>query len=61
MGHCVGYDGVMVYDKPQVLELNRDEDNLTSWDECKAIFGTLYPKSEFKAWQIVGVYDIIKV
>ena len=61
MGHCVGYDGNRVYDKPHVLELNKDEDNLKSWNECKSIFGSLYPKCEFKSWQIVGVYDLIKM
>ena len=61
MGHFVGYDGNVVYDKPEVLEINREEDNLDRWDDCKEIFGTLYPKTEFNSWQIVGVYEFIRV
>ena len=61
MGHFVGYDGNIVYDKPEMLEINRAKDNLKSWDECKHIFGTLYPRNEFNSWQIVGVYELIGV
>ena len=61
MGHFVGYDGNRVHDKPHVLELNREEDNLENWYECKNIFGTLYPKKEFNSWQIVGVFKLMAV
>ena len=35
MGHFVGYDGEKVHDEPQTLELNREEDKLENWNECK--------------------------
>ena len=59
MGHFVGYDGEKVHDEPQTLELNREEDKLENWNECKKSFGTLYPKTEFNLWQIVGVYELM--
>ena len=61
MSHFVGYDGDMVYDEPEMLEINRSKDNLSSWCACKNIFGTLYPKKSFNSWQIVGVYELRRI
>ena len=57
ISHYVAWDGVTIFDKPTSRVIDRDRD-LASKNASKMAFGSLFPRSEFKSWQIYAVYQL---
>jgi hypothetical protein len=58
MWHFVAWDGDVVFDAPYSNKINMRRDR-ASPVASKLAFGRLYPKTEFKNWQITAVYELI--
>ena len=58
MSHFVAWDGNVIYDKPFTSKVNKSHDR-TNPIMSKLAFGKLYPKSQFKEWQITQVYQLL--
>ena len=57
MSHYVAWDGVTIFDKPTIRVIDRERD-LANKNASKMVFGSLFPRSEFKWWQISAVYEL---
>ena len=57
-GHCVAFDGSVVYDKPLCAKVNQSWDRATK-KSCDSVFRSLFPKKDFFSWQITGVVELV--
>ena len=55
--HFVAWDGTHIIDNPHNCWVNKTTDRIDS-HSCKAAFGKIFPKNEFLAWQIIGVFEL---
>ena len=49
--HCIGFDGRTIYDIPQIVQVNRFRDRFSK-ASCDRVFHELFPRREFRSWQI---------
>ena len=57
-GHCVAFDGSVIYDKPLCARVNRSWDRATK-TSCNNVFRRLFLKKDFFSWQITGVVELV--
>ena len=58
MSHFVAWDGKVIYDRPFTSNVNNIRDRANP-ERSNMVFAKLYPKSEFKSWQITTVYQLM--
>ena len=58
MSHFVAWDGKVIYDRPFTSHVSKIRDR-ESPEKSNMAFARLYPKSEFKNWQITTVYQLV--
>ena len=58
MSHFVAWDGKVIYDRPFTSNVNNIRDRANP-ERSNMAFAKLYPKSEFKSWQITTVYQLM--
>ena len=58
MSHFVAWDGKEIFDRPHTNRVSRIKDR-ANHEASKLAFGKLYPRTEFKAWQITSVFQLV--
>jgi hypothetical protein len=57
ISHFVAWDGECIHDRPYLSKINNTYDR-TNPEKSKLAFAKLFPKTEFKSWQITSVYQL---
>ena len=58
--HAVAFDGRVVHDKPLSAQVNLTWDRASTTSSNNVFLG-LFPKSEFRRWHIVRVFELLLV
>ena len=58
MSHFVAWDGNEIFDRPHTSRVSQIKDR-ANHEASKLAFGKLYPRTEFKTWQITSVFQLV--